>query len=238
MLVRSAIALVLITFAAGAEPVLIPDSERENWRAVGRVNVGGFKSKSLCSGVLISPTEVLTAAHCAADIETGIAHPPYKVRFVAAWHKGDHAGTSAAKSVRIHPEYAQRSGVDRVPYDLALITLKEPISGVKPAPVNLSSEPFTEGPVRMLGYRVDRQHALTDYQGCNAYRYRNQLLSVDCAVVEGTSGAPVFGKRDGVWEVIGIISSRLDNRGRNKAIAPLVETIKTDVLQAAKTSNP
>jgi V8-like Glu-specific endopeptidase len=64
------------------------------------------------------------------------------------------------------------------------------------------------------------------------------MLSIDCEVVQGTSGAPVFGQRDGVWEVIGVVSSRLENRGRDKALAALVDKVKIALEGDIPASNP
>jgi protease YdgD len=223
-----------------AEAAVMTDAERENWLAVGRVNQGGFKSRAACSGVLISPTVVLTAAHCVASPKTGKVYPLYRFRFVAGWHKGEHAGTSTAKSITVHPDYANHKAGSfaKIGVDLALMELSEPIESVTPAPVNLSDDVFAEGPVRMIGYRFDRPHIVTDYQGCDAYVFRKSMLSVNCDVVQGTSGAPVFGERNGVWEVVGIVSSKLSNRGRDKALAPLVGTIKALIESKEIASNP
>lgn len=228
-MLRLALALLTMTSLAQANSVMISDADRPNWLSVGRVNVGGFNAKSLCSGVLISPTQVLTAAHCVTDAKTGKTRLAYKVKFVAAWHKGEYAAVGQAKTIRLHPSYTERKtgSLSKIEVDVALITLEEPMKGVTPSPVNFSDDPFKDGPVKMFGYRVDRPHAVTDYQGCSGYVFRDAMLSIDCEVVQGTSGAPVFGQRDGVWEVVGVVSSRLENRGRDKALAALVGAIKS-----------
>ena len=64
------------------------------------------------------------------------------------------------------------------------------------------------------------------------------MISIDCEVIQGTSGAPVFGQRDGVWEVVGVVSSRLENRGRDKALAALVGTLRSELIDKDTASNP
>ena len=50
------------------------------WDAVGRLNISG---RSMCTGALIAPDLVLTAAHCLYDVHTGRAVDPRKIEFAS-----------------------------------------------------------------------------------------------------------------------------------------------------------
>ncbi|MDN3719670.1 trypsin-like serine protease [Roseibium salinum] len=57
------------------------DSTQAPWPSIGRVNVAGFRSTSMCTGTLIAPTVVLTAAHCLHDLRTLKPFPADDVLF-------------------------------------------------------------------------------------------------------------------------------------------------------------
>jgi len=154
--------------------------------AVGRVNVAGYNSRSMCSGTLIAADLVLTAAHCVSRAETGAALPVKDMVFVAGWDGAGHAGAARAASVRVHPlAYAQ--GPLALAHDVALITLAEPLS---PAPLRLADAP-PGGPVSILGYKRSRPHRL-DVQTPCAVLPSGALMRLSCAVERGQSGGPVL----------------------------------------------
>ena len=218
---------------AAAQELMISEQGRETWQAVGRVNVGGFRSRSLCTGTLIAPTRVLTAAHCVVDPATGKPFPLYRVNFVAAWHKGAHRGTAKAAGIHVHPDYprvvrkrtAALSPAD-IAYDLAVIVLDSALDEVAPAAVARGEA--ADAPVAVLGYRRDRPEILSDHLGCAISAAGGTLLRLNCPVVQGTSGAPVWQKTSaGDWQVVGVVSAR--NPAGGVAVG-----VTYDSLQAAR----
>lgn len=113
----------------------------EVFRAVGYVASGNMG----CTGALVAPDLVLTAAHCMVD-SNGTPIPARNVRFIID-HAGEPTQTFRAKHVDIHPEWDESRNKHT---DLALITLEREIEGVTPLPVT-DADPFGRL-ATMIGY--------------------------------------------------------------------------------------
>ncbi|MAE89375.1 MAG: trypsin, partial [Pelagibaca sp.] len=72
------------------------------WQAVGRLELAG---KAFCTGALIAPDMVLTAAHCLFDAETGARIPADKIQFLAGWRNGRAAAYRRVRRAVAHPSY-------------------------------------------------------------------------------------------------------------------------------------
>ncbi len=227
-LVSLAIALGAIGAAqAQSKPLVIADSQRDRWSAIGKLNINGYRSAGSCTGTLIAPDLVLTAAHCVVNPKLLLPYPLYRIQFVAGWHKGEHRGAATAKAVWVHPDYDMTTEAERYANpkntgrDIALIVLTQPIDGIVPATV--SDMPGSGGPVALLGYRRDRPDILTDYSGCSSPASLGGIVLLSCAVVEGTSGAPIFRKSEDGWEIIGVVSSRREGAKGPRSMGAAVD---------------
>ncbi len=59
--------------------------DSRGWQAVGRLNMG---ANSFCTGALIAPDLVLTAAHCMFDRKRGARMRDDEIEFLADWRGG------------------------------------------------------------------------------------------------------------------------------------------------------
>ncbi|MCI5111507.1 MAG: trypsin-like serine protease [Marivita sp.] len=200
---RSLVSLLLMvwTSAAAAQDLpVLPASDHALWQAVGRVNAAGYRTREMCTGTLIAPDKVLTAAHCVAGTD-GLGPRADEITFVAGWLRGTAADSVSGQSVWIHPEAYAEGQLD-LRFDLAILTLDR-VAEVAPLPlITAESHP----PYGILGYSVRRPHMLGAAFECDG-KIASALLRLDCPVSPGNSGGPVLAKMGDHWAVAGVISA-------------------------------
>lgn len=193
-----------ITAPAGEDPTMLPPDAHGDWQAIGRLNHSGYKHRQLCSATLIAPDLVLTAAHCVTR-GNGQPLPLADFRFVAGWFRGEYAALGHVAGVTVPKRWlsAAAQGRSDPGSDLALVHLRDAITMVTPLPVHHPDR----GRVRILGYRWDRPHALSDSGSCLHRRAELDARATDCRATFGTSGAPVLQQQRDGWVVVGTVSS-------------------------------
>jgi protease YdgD len=191
--------------------------ESRGWDAVGRLNMG---KRSFCTGALIAPNLVLTAAHCLFDSKTGARINPDQIEFLAGWRNGRAAAYRGVKHAVAHPEYVYGGGdkLTRVSFDVALLELDQPIRMPSIHPFETDLTPETGDEVGVVSYAKDRSEAPSLQQVCHVLNKDEKLLVLSCNVDFGSSGAPIFSIRNGVARVVSVVSSKADYDGSEVAL--------------------
>jgi hypothetical protein len=193
--------------------------------AVVSFAVGGYPA---CSGSLVGKNTVLTAGHCARLLGDGIF---YDVRFGADARKPTR--TVKVTEQLAHPQYS----AEGAPYDFALLRLHDAVTDVTPLP--LGTAPLSDADVgadlRHVGFGVDDEAAASGggfkrtatwplARVDDDFLYSGGAAGQTCT---GDSGGPALLLRDGVEQLVGVVSDGPDCHsagwdGRVDRVAPWV----------------
>jgi protease YdgD len=179
------------------------------WRAIGKLQATSGNLYESCTGTLIAPALVLTAAHCVFNLRTQENFPPSALHFLIGYERDSYVGHAVGRRIEVgngfdpkHPEQTRGS-------DWALIVLEKALgTGGRILPV--SAEPPEIGSSVMLGgYSQDYPHVIMADTACRIVGRLTDtagrpLLRDDCTGGSGVSGAPLLIKRDGGWSVAAI----------------------------------
>ena len=207
----------------GALTRLDTADQARGWDAVGRLDLG---RRGFCTGALIAPALVLTAAHCLFDKDTGARIEASQIKFLAGWRNGRAAAYRGVKHAIAHPEYVYggQEALGRVAFDLALIELDQPIRLPSIVPFATDDRPAKGDEVGVVSYAQDRAEAPSLQEVCHVLARQPGVLVLSCNVDFGSSGAPIFAIRDGVARVVSVVSAKADFDGRKVALGTTLGT--------------
>jgi protease YdgD len=219
------------------DPRVRENADSGPWRAVGKLQATSGRMHESCTGTLIGPALVLTAAHCVFNRRTGHNFLPESLHFLVGYYGGNYAGHAVGVRLVTGPGYDPLKPQRTLGADWALLTLASPL-GAPDRMLPLRREPLAVGtPVMIGGYGLDHPLVLMADPKCRITLHAADpggrgLLLEDCAATRGDSGAPVLVRDGKGWAVGGVFVAGSARGGVAVPLAgPLAEARRAGALE-------
>ena len=189
------------------------------WSSVGKIyNSTG----AACTGSVVSPSKVLTAAHCIFNARTRRFIRPELIHFLLGYEGGRYRSQFIVAHYEIGPGYDPAAGAKNPASDWAVLTISTSL-GEEFRPLNLAHAPLVKNaPVMLPGFAQDHAFVMTADTDCHivgTYEGGSIIVS-DCFALRGDSGAPIItADADGNFHVVGVQTAVAQIGGVPRSIA-------------------
>jgi protease YdgD len=203
----------------GSDDRQIVQQEGPPWDAVGQVNISLYNRLGRCTGTLVKPDLVITAAHCVIDPWKKAPFPLHAIHFVAGIHANSRKGHSTAKCLRFLKDFiyvgpdrvlprapAQKVPIEALTRDVVAIVLQSEIA-VEPAALARAAIGQPGHKLTHAAFPADRRYQLTAHFGCRLLRADlfGPLWFNDCDTHPASSGGPIFVDEGGKLKLAAIM---------------------------------
>lgn len=192
-----------LTGILGMDDRVPVESNAWPWSAIGRVNLptGGF-----CTGAVIGPRHILTAAHCLYDHQRLAWFGADELEFVAGGEGRSH-GSAVGTALVFAMEEAQYRDITiaQPTRNWAILIVDRPL-GLRPIPWRVIEQPglveaLEDGKATLVraGYSEDSADRLSAHIGCDVAGISrvNGLMLHGCDATLGDAGSPLLLVRPG-----------------------------------------
>ena len=179
------------------------DPTEPPWNAVAKVQT---TTGNHCTGALIQPAIVLTAAHCLYNPRTRALLQAGSLHVLFGYQRSAYRWHRQVARITVFPGFDGTKGQAQ-PDDWARLELMEAVPVTPLALLDAGMNPGMA--VALAGYNQDRAQLLMADPACHVLRISAlpggaRFLTHDCAATHGTSGGPLLTRQSTGWAVIGI----------------------------------
>jgi protease YdgD len=178
---------------------------------IGRILIEG---RDICTGFLVSPSIVMTAAHCLQKKNSTTPIGASLISFLIKSPEDGRRRVFSVADVGIRPDFSYISpinpGIPALQSDIALIRL----NGIATRSTfeHIGNPTQTSG-IAFIPESLASDRSLTGSEECLSRLLNNGLLVLSCDRDKGFSGTPVFAMIDGARKAVGVITARGDRAG-------------------------
>ena len=187
------------------------------WSSVGKIY---NSSGAGCTGSVVGPGKVLTAAHCIFNARTRHFIRPELIHFLLGYEGGRYRSHFIVAHYEIGPGYDPAAVTKAQASDWAVLTISASEND-NIQPIYLANDLALENADIMLpGFAQDHAFAMTADTNCHLVGYSGSLMVSDCVALPGDLGAPIIAADGaGKFHVVGVQTGTVRIEGISKTIA-------------------